>query len=296
MVSQAFSEMGHQVNYWISDIDHRSKQKRNATNFFIENINVQVIKSNVYASHISLKRIQFEVNFIKQFIVEANLVQQKPDLILIGEPSLFISVSFVKFAQANNIPFIIDMIDLWPDLFKITLPQWLRRFEKIIFAPFYIKRAWFIKKAIGIISVSKAYLEVAKKINTSGNFKYLYWGVDLSSFQNVEKIDFGFQKTKNQFWIIYAGTLGNNYDTKSLIELGKLIEYSKIDYKLFIAGDGNLKELVVQTIKSLNLKKTIYLGRVSPEELVGFYQPIQKIQLFQCLSKHLIILQPVYLF
>ncbi|MFB0926194.1 MAG: glycosyltransferase, partial [Vicingaceae bacterium] len=166
----------------------------------------------------------------------------------------------------------IDIGDLWPELFKVVLPSFLKRFHKIIFSPFYLKRAWFLKRDSAIISVSKAYLEIGKKSNKSNLYKCFYWGVDLDSFKKIKENDLGYTKLNDELWIIYAGTLGDNYDTKTLIELGKIIEHSQKKYKLFIAGDGNLKEFVVNSISDLNLKKTKYLGRINPEELVGFYK------------------------
>ena len=79
-------------------------------------------------------------------------------------------------------------------------------------------------------------------------------------------------KEKDEFWLIYAGTLGDNYDTKGLMECAKLLELSNKKFKLFIAGDGNLKNFVKDYIKENKLRKTIFLGRVEPSYLVSFYK------------------------
>jgi len=72
--------------------------------------------------------------------------------------------------------------------------------------------------------------------------------------------------------LIYAGTLRDNYDTKGIIECAKLLEHSKSNYRLFIAGDGNLKKFVIDSIEKNKLKKTVFLGRVSPKYLINFYK------------------------
>ncbi|MCF6212567.1 MAG: glycosyltransferase family 4 protein [Flavobacteriaceae bacterium] len=272
MASEAFSKKGHTVTYWISNFDHRSKFVRGSQDSCIKGVNVKILESSKYSNHISIDRIKFEINFIKKFLKIGSRESDKPDLIIIGEPSLFVSYNFVKFTKKYSIPFIIDMVDIWPELFKISLPSFFKRFDKIIFSPFYLKRARFLKRASAIISVSKAYLEIAKKSNKSNFYKILYWGVELNSFKRVNSNDLGFLKSNSELWIIYAGTLGDNYDTKTLIKLGEMVENSSKEYKLFIAGDGNLKEFVINLISEKQLKKTIYLGRLKPEELVGFYK------------------------
>jgi len=274
MVCNAFAKEGHNVVYWISNIDHRSKnQRKSQQKLILENgVKVKILESTEYSEHISIKRIFFEMNYIRKFCKLALLEENLPDLILIGEPALFISFYFAKFTKQYRIPFIIDMIDLWPELFKITLPKQLRKFEKLLFFPFYQKRNWFIRKAVGILSVSDAYLEIAKNINKSGFYKRIYWGVNLESFKKVIPVDTGFAKKQDEFWLIYAGTLGDNYDTNGIIECAELLENSKSNYRLFIAGDGNLKEFVIDSIKKNKLKKTVFLGRVSPLYLINFYK------------------------
>jgi len=274
MVCNAFANEGHKVVYWISNIDHRSKaiRKTDSTSYLQNGVKLKILESTEYSEHISFKRIFFEINFIRNFCKTATFEENLPDLILIGEPSLFVSYNFVKFVKKHRIPFIIDIGDLWPELFKIALPKLLRKFDKLIFLPFYIKRNWFISKAIGIVSVSDAYLEVAKKANRSGFYKRIYIGVNLESFKNAIPIDIGYVKEKDEFWLIYAGTLGDNYDTKGIIECAKLLEHSKSNYRLFIAGDGNLKNYVIDSIEKNKLIKTIFLGRVEPSYLVSFYK------------------------
>lgn len=270
-VAEAFIAKGHEVTYWISNMDHRSKFVRNAGEIKEGKMNVKIVPSSKYSEHISFSRILFEINYIKQFKVLAERENEKPDLILIGEPSLFVSYTFINFIKKYNIRFIVDMVDIWPELFKIVLPTIFKPIHKIIFFPFYLKRKWFIKKASGILSVSKAYLKIATDINPNVPSKIIYWGVDVGSF-GIHKSDIKTDKTLN---IIYAGTLGENYDIQSIINCAKKIEEQKLDICIYIAGDGNLRQFVIDSIAKNNLSKTVYLGRIGPDELISYYQKCQ---------------------
>ena len=270
-VAKAFEFDGHDVTYWISNMDHRSKFERKEKEIYDDKLKIKIVPSTEYSEHISISRIKFEVNFIKQFRVLAQLENTKPDLIIIGEPSLFISYNFIKYISKYDIKFIIDIVDLWPELFKLVLPKFLQPLHKIIFSPFYLKRSWFLKKASGILSVSKAYLKIATDINVKVASKVVYWGVDLGSF-NVVDIMENSESTLN---IIYAGTLGDNYDIKSIIDCAKKVQEQNLDVHIYIAGDGNLRDFVITSIKQFNLTKTTYLGRISPKDLVTYYQKCQ---------------------
>ena len=85
--------------------------------------------------------------------------------------------------------------------------------------------------------------------------------------------------TSEDFIIENATLLSICVDPKqSKRGLGALIlkefekEASPKEYRLFIAGDGNLRGFVVNSILQYELKKTKYVGRLKPEELVGFYK------------------------
>lgn len=270
-VAKAFESDGHDVTYWISNLDHRSKFERQEKEIQDINLTIKIVPSTKYSEHISINRIKFEINFIKNFILLAEIEKSKPDLIIIGEPSLFISFNFIKYVKKHNLKFVVDIVDIWPELFKLVLPKFFQPIHKLIFLPFYLKRSWFLKKANGIISVSKAYLKIATDINTKVPSIIVYWGTDLNSFNvaiTTKNID-------STLYLIYAGTLGDNYDVQSIINCAKKVKEHNLDVHIYIAGDGNLRQYVIDSIAHHNLSSTTYLGRISPEELVFYYQKCQ---------------------
>ena len=268
ILSDAFVEKGHKVTYWISNIDHRSKLERDLSNHHYQNLTINVVASSHYFEHISLKRVWFEVKYIRNFIRMAENEQFKPDIIILAEPALFISYFFVKFSKRHNLKFVVDFVDLWPEIFKIVLHPSLKRFDKIVYYPFYFIRKWFVKKASGIISVSKAYNEIALSINSYVPNKIIYWGTKLDpTFLNEMTYDTG-----QNLNVIYAGTLGDNYDINSIIECGKMIEDQNLNINIYIAGDGNLKNFVINSISNYGLTRTKYLGRLNQEDLLVHYK------------------------
>src|SRR5436190_13605923 len=69
IIAELLAEKGHNVTYWISNIDHRSKTKRSDEDTIIEineNLTFRVISSLQYSGNGSLKRIQYEKYFAKK--------------------------------------------------------------------------------------------------------------------------------------------------------------------------------------------------------------------------------------
>jgi glycosyltransferase involved in cell wall biosynthesis len=280
MIADAFSKNGHEVTYWVSNIDHRSKKIR-SENFsdikINENLEIRIVPTTKYSDHISYKRVRAEVNFIKNL---RNYVYEKrltTDLIIVGEPALFISMTVVKLVNKLKAKLLIDFIDIWPELFAIALPKFLLPLNKIILAPLYWKRRWFVKKADVLLSVSEAYLAIGKRYNSKVPSKVIYWGVDLKGFDRPENINVLERlklplKSEKELWVIYAGTLGDNYDLRTIVELARIIDKSPLAIKLIIAGDGNLKEFVSNSISELTANKSYFLGRTESEDLNDLYK------------------------
>lgn len=279
MIAEALSVRGYDVSYWISNVDHRSKRirsERYCEKRFGENLTIKIVPTNSYTEHISLKRIKSEATFIRNLRKKSLEEKDSPDFIIVGEPALFISLTVTKLVRKFKAKLLIDFIDIWPELFVIALPEFLISFNKIIFAPLYWKRAWFVKKADAIVSVSEAYMKIAKRYNNSVPSRVIYWGVDLNEFSKPAS-DFKLSglnlppKKDNELWIIYAGTLGDNYDVRTIMNFARIIDKSELKIKLIIAGDGNLKEFILNSVSCLSSSKTYFIGRVASEDLNELY-------------------------
>ena len=60
------------------------------------------------------------------------------------------------WGRRHGIRVIVDVIDLWPDLFVLALPANMRRFGRLLFAPwFYLSQRTYVYAA-HVTSVSKA--------------------------------------------------------------------------------------------------------------------------------------------
>ena len=271
LVSKAFAGSGHQVTYWISNIDHRSKEVRKIESNLIDSVKIEIIESTLYNRHISLKRILFERNFIRGFRLIADEIVVKPDLIIIGEPSLFLSFNFVNFVRNYDIKFVIDVVDLWPELFVVALPDFLKSFHKIIFYPFYLKRRWFLRQCNGLIASCKMYLNLAKVINPNVASHLSYLGVDISKF----KVSTSNECIESNFNLIYAGTLGKNYDIELILEVAKKINFTDPNIHFYIAGDGDMQLFLKESIVNDRLTNVTYLGMINPDELLYYYHKCQ---------------------
>lgn len=247
LLYNALSESGDDVVWWTSSFNHTSKELRKDTNRIITNkgSSVFLLKALKYKTNISLKRafsqaytaIDFK-NSIKKFPV--------PDIIIGSFPTIELCREAVKFSKKNNIPVIIDVRDLWPDIFLNHVPRYLKFIFKLMLTKMYKDTAYVFKNATCITAVSKAYLDWGlKKANRSIRendlvFPHGYPINDLNNYtvniaeSYMQKL--GFQNKKPT--ILFIGTFGETYDLKTVIRAIKAYPDKFKSIQFVFCGNG----------------------------------------------------------
>lgn len=277
MIASALDKAGHNVIWWGSNIEHRSKTIRTSNWKEIEitpGFHIRVVPSIKYSKNISLRRILYEIKFGKQVYLRSKECAP-PDVIIMGEPSFFFYKPILKIINEFNVKLILDRLDLWPELFHMTLPKSINRFGKYIFAPLYKRRRFLLNQADGIMAVSNTYLELALSELYSSpmeNTATVYFGIDVSAQRNSKDASIelpltltNIKKKTGEIWAIYASTLGHNYDLSTLLKTAELLQQKDINIKILIAGTGPLTQYMISYIESKNLKNVLYVGNPNSE-------------------------------
>jgi glycosyltransferase involved in cell wall biosynthesis len=280
MVARSLEKAGHDVVWWVSNFVHRAKTVRHVKSDTIQispSFTVRVVPSTPYQSHISLSRIRYEQCYARNLYHEA-LSSPRPDVVIIADPSLFFCKPILKLVEKWQTKLIVDVIDLWPELFHIILPDWFSPLGKFLFLPLYRRRAALYRRADAIVAVTRDYLSLARTISPKRYMEVVYWGADVPRMRNLLTTPVPLpleltsrSKSDGEVWAIYAGTLGDNYDIRSILKAAEIFVKKNVNIKLIIAGDGPLKQLVTGTISEKNLMNTVYVGSLAPSALTYLY-------------------------
>lgn len=220
-----------------------------------------------YNKNISIKR------FYSHFTLGRSLnkylkTRKKPDIIYCAVPSLDIAYVASKYAKKNNIKFIIDIQDLWPEAFKMVFN--IPVISNVVFKPMEILANSIYKEADEIVAVSDTYVNRALNVNSKvNNGKSVFLGTELSYFDNIKK-NSKIEKNINEFWITYLGTLGHSYDLKIVMDALKIVKQKKIEnIKFVIMGDGPLEEEFKKYAEKLDIDVN-FTGRLEYENMVDY--------------------------
>src|SRR5690554_4268813 len=148
---------GHDVTWWSSTYLHYEK-KYVANKFKIinlkDNFRLVLMHSRFgYKKNISLKRIKYSRDLGKIFNKES-LKQKTPDIIYTSWPLIDLSYEAVNYANKHNIPVVVDIRDMWPDIFVQPFSKPLKPLIKLVVGLMYkSKTSYVMQNATNIIGV-----------------------------------------------------------------------------------------------------------------------------------------------
>lgn len=268
MLARALAQRGYTVRWWISDVEHRSKQRRPVKvidPLLPAGVHVEVVETREYKGNISLGRIRYERSFGAGF-VRASQALPAPDLIVLADPSLFFAGPILSYARRAQIPFVLDVLDLWPELFSILLPSPMRRLGTWVFAPLYRRRDQLVSHAAAVVAVTADYLEQVTRRVRPARSEVVYLGVDRSGLCPPSPE----YSAGAPLALVYAGTLGEAYDMPVVLAAIERLALAERPVHFTIAGDGPWQERVA-ALATKYPQHLVFLGQVPVSRLAACY-------------------------
>lgn len=233
----------------------------------IKNIKVTACHEIGYSKNVSLKR------FYSHHILSRNIgkylkkIDYKPDIVYCAVPSLDVGKVCAKYCKKNNIRFIIDIQDIWPEAFKMVFN--IPIISNLIFYPMKKQADYIYSNADEIVAVSETYCNRALKVNKKVKKGLsVFLGTDLKCFDKYKENN-KIELNDNMIRIAYIGTLGHNYDIKSVIDAIKALNDKGINnIKFVIMGDGPLKLDFENYAREKNINCE-FTGSLEYEKMVG---------------------------
>jgi len=259
-LAETLHDRGHKITLWSSTMNHRDKTLR-TSNKLISNYkpgyDIILIDSPPYKKNISPARIIHNLKTAEEFTKIASREDiLKPDIIVAAYPPIELAFEGVKYALKNNIPSVVDVRDLWPDIFIEVLPSWLQFYGKLALRPFAKKASFIADNATSIVSISDEFadwFEKKSKKEFLKDKKSFHLSYKVEQMSEADKSDarkfweeIGVSKLDNFFTICFFGNLTENAEIPLLIDAAKKINYDqKHNVRFIICGVGSiLKNLI----------------------------------------------------
>jgi glycosyltransferase involved in cell wall biosynthesis len=262
----------NKVEIITNDFDHATKKQKAP---IVHNwpFTITFLHEPGYKKNISIQRFASHRAWGKE--VEKYLkIREKPDVVYCAVPSLTAPLLTSKYCEKNEIRFIIDIQDLWPEAFQMVLN--IPVVSNVLFSPFMHMANEIYKRADAVCGVSQRYVDRAISVNRkckSGHAVFL--GTSLDSFDNnVSHAKAVVKKAEGEIWLGYCGSLSASYDIPCVIDALKILkDQGKVVPKFIIMGDGARRAEFEQDAKSAGID-AVFTGKLPYDRMCA--------QLVQC--------------
>ena len=152
MLGERCVAAGHDVLWWTSRFDHATmEQRRGAAHHVTGAGEVVLLDGADYARNVSIARLRNHRQMARQFTA-LSIKHERPDVIVASYPTIELAQAAVAFGRSRDIPVIIDVRDLWPDLFLDLLPRWARWAGRVALEPLYRAKRSVMQSATALFA------------------------------------------------------------------------------------------------------------------------------------------------
>lgn len=257
-LAKMIAKEGYNIEIITSNFSHGTKEHFSSIGS-LDGIKVTAIEEPGYPKNICLRR------FISHKVLARNIKsylskRQKPDVIFAAVPSLAVAEVCADYCEKNNVRFIVDIQDLWPEAFKMVIKIPIVR--DTCFYPMKKQADKIYARADEIVAVSETYAK--RGMMTNHRCKeptVVYLGTEKDTF---DKYAIKEARIDNEIIVSYIGSLAASYDLETVIDA---ISKIKTPIKLLVMGDGAYKN----RIKNYSIEKKIkveFTGLLEYPEMV----------------------------
>lgn len=169
------------------------------------------------------------------------------------------------YCKELNIPFYIDMRDLWP----MSIVEYYKYSEKNpIIRYLYHREKVMYRHATGTIFSMEGGKDYIKDKNWEDvgleKFHYINNGVKMDEFYDqMQNFVISDDDLSNEsiFKVVYAGSIRTANNLKTIVEAGKLIDNPKV--KILLYGDGDDRAILERYCHENNINNVIFKGQVA---------------------------------
>lgn len=259
-LGKTLADRGHNVVRWRSSFCHQAKQQLvdGSVRVATDNYYNQFIEAPSYRRHVGLKRVLSHRALGKNFTKIAKSYPKPPDVIHVANVPIELCRSAVLYGKEKGVPVIVDIRDLWPDIYADLIPDVasaVREFVRLLLRRRSGALGAALAEATAITALTQPYLDWA--LNKAKRSVGPWDAIFPMSYPRLEdspsKVAIASLRTRlglgeRDVLGCYIGNIGYQSDFECLIESARLLADRQPNFKIVLAGSGpmlaNLKALV----------------------------------------------------
>jgi glycosyltransferase involved in cell wall biosynthesis len=292
MLADNLLARGHSIRWWVSAFEHQRKVMLFDSDQQVPlspGMTLQILRGNGYSSNISPARYWDHRLIARKFRQEA-VKLEPPDVMVTSMPCHHLSYEAVRYAHLRNIPVLVDVRDLWPDIFLARIKNPIfKKLGRLALSSDFSRLQELLTAANGLVAVSKGYLD---------------WGLEKAGrpVREWDRVFFlGYQAASGSVrpsmpsnplpclrghetkkLILFIGTFGFSYELSLVVESARRLQSSgRQDACFILAGAGEHEEEIRR--KSEGLSNVLLPGWLDAPQILSLLR-LGYLGLVPCIS------------
>lgn len=275
-LADALVARGHSVVRWAPTFRHTTKTHRFKTDCRIEinpRYHIEFLHTNGYRRNVGFSRLW--MNRALGMRLRAKMAgEAPPDIIVAAIPSLEWADAATAYGRSRGIPVVVDVRDVWPDVFYNALPRATRPAGRLLFAPYRRLARRACRGATAITGVSQEYVDWALRLagrRAAASDLVMPLGFDPPATsssriaQHVNQLrDRGIDPQRPSCF--FAGLFERSYDLETVVRAARVLDGSgQREIQFLLCGDGAKLPVIRRLAEGLD--NVHLLGWVAPAML-----------------------------
>ena len=277
MIATSMVNLGHEVVWWSSSFNHSRRVLRSEKTERIQvqkNFNLYTLFGGGYKRNISLERIQDHRRLALEFKAFCEQ-EDRPDIIIASYPTIELCVASIEYGKKHGIPVVIDVRDLWPDIFIDPLPAFLKPIGKLLLSSFNRQARYVFRNATAVVGVSEQTVVwglkkgVRQRSSNDVSFPFGYPALGKQSDTELyEQKQFWAAKglSEDKFIVSFFGNIGHQFDLETVIEAARRLDNETNNISFVLCGDGDRLEEYRKMAKGLS--NLIFPGWINKSQII----------------------------
>jgi glycosyltransferase involved in cell wall biosynthesis len=275
LLAEILQQRGHDVTWWTSTFSHSQRSHMADVRAVIrqsDNYRIVMLHSPGYRRSISLSRVWDHAVLAYRFR-RAIQSEDPPSLILSAFPTIELAAYCSDYGRQHGVPVVIDLRDMWPDIFVERMPVGLQQTGKTILRNTFSMTRRALRNATALTGITPGFLEWGlgyagrDRTDLDRVFPLAYPRPALTKAEVDRALRFwhslGISDGSGQMVVCYFGTLGHQLDMETVI--GAAMRMRSMPIKFVICGSGD--NMNVYREMAIDLDNVLFPGWMGATEI-----------------------------
>lgn len=277
MLCRHLEASGWEVDFWTANFDHTRKLHRFPdravrTVVVSPRFRVHLLPSRGYQRNVSVARILDHGDAGRAFGSAAPR-HPRPDVVVASMPTIDLAHAASRFCRDVGVPFVVDLRDLWPEIFYLGRPAPVRWVVQALTMPWSLRLNDALRSASAIVGITDSFVdwgvaraghELRPGTDLALPLAYPAPGPETREEEEERKalVARGVLRP-DLFQVAFLGALSSRTDLDTLCEGTRLAAGRGVPIHLVVAGTGEEHARLVQAFPSERIRFLGWVGQGS---------------------------------